>query len=166
MRRGERSVWSPAEASARGRPCARAGGRERRPCPASSGASSPCARPASSFDGPSFRPSPYGAWRCRVVGQPVAPLRRAPRAFGRCSSEYLRLWSHETAVQPPLLRPGPAARYDGGVSQLLDAIAGVPNASEPVTGLIAGGQPQATHLAALKRAGCELVLDCRDPMEP
>ena len=52
------------------------------------------------------------------------------------------------------------------MSDLLDAIAGVPNASEPVPGLITGGQPQAPHLAALKRAGCSLMLDCRDPMEP
>lgn len=52
------------------------------------------------------------------------------------------------------------------MSELLDSIAGVPNASEPVPGLVTGGQPQGTHLAALKRAGCALVLDCRDPMEP
>lgn len=52
------------------------------------------------------------------------------------------------------------------MSELLDAIAGVPNANEPVTGLVTGGQPQAPHIAALKQAGCALVLDCRDPMEP
>lgn len=52
------------------------------------------------------------------------------------------------------------------MSDLLQAIAGVPNASEPVPGLVTGGQPQAPHLAALKQAGCALVLDCRDPMEP
>jgi len=52
------------------------------------------------------------------------------------------------------------------MSQLLDAIAGVANASEPVPGLVTGGQPQLPHLAALKQAGCDLVLDCRDPMEP
>lgn len=52
------------------------------------------------------------------------------------------------------------------MSQLLDAVAGVANASEPVPGLVTGGQPQAAHLAALKQAGCGLVLDCRDPMEP
>jgi protein tyrosine phosphatase (PTP) superfamily phosphohydrolase (DUF442 family) len=52
------------------------------------------------------------------------------------------------------------------MSDLLDAIAGVANATEPVPGLVTGGQPQAGHLAALKQAGCALVLDCRDPMEP
>jgi len=52
------------------------------------------------------------------------------------------------------------------MSELLDAIAGVPNASEPIPGVVAGGQPTAEHVAALKRAGCEVVLDCRDPMEP
>ncbi len=52
------------------------------------------------------------------------------------------------------------------MSALLEAIAGVPNASEPVSGLVTGGQPTARHLAALKQAGCELILDCRDPMEP
>ncbi len=52
------------------------------------------------------------------------------------------------------------------MSDLLDAIAGVANATEPVPGLVTGGQPQIGHLAALKQAGCALVLDCRDPMEP
>ncbi len=52
------------------------------------------------------------------------------------------------------------------MSDLLDAIAGVANASEPVAGLVTGGQPQTGHLAALKQAGCGLLLDCRDPMEP
>ena len=52
------------------------------------------------------------------------------------------------------------------VTALLDALAGVANASEPVAGLVTGGQPTVQHLAALKEAGCELVLDCRDPMEP
>lgn len=52
------------------------------------------------------------------------------------------------------------------VSALLEAIAGVSNASEPIAGLVTGGQPTVRHLAALKQAGCELILDCRDPMEP
>ncbi|HEV2751045.1 MAG TPA: hypothetical protein VGV12_11040 [Gemmatimonadales bacterium] len=52
------------------------------------------------------------------------------------------------------------------VSQLLDAIAGVPNACEPIPGLVTGGQPAATHLAALKQAGCVVVIDIREPMEP
>jgi protein tyrosine phosphatase (PTP) superfamily phosphohydrolase (DUF442 family) len=51
------------------------------------------------------------------------------------------------------------------MSQLLDAVAGVLNAYEPVTGLVTGGQPLIEHLAALKRAGCEFVVDTRDPME-
>src|SRR5881409_3200618 len=52
------------------------------------------------------------------------------------------------------------------MSQLLDAIDGVPNAGEPIPGIVTGGQPDLEHLAALKRAGCEVVLDIRDPMEP
>ena len=52
------------------------------------------------------------------------------------------------------------------MTALLDAIAGVANASEPIPGLVTGGQPTAQQLAALKQAGCELILDCRDPMEP
>src|SRR5574341_267776 len=52
------------------------------------------------------------------------------------------------------------------MSQLLDAIAGIPNACEPLPGLVTGGQPGAAQLAALQAAGCEVVLDCRDPMEP
>jgi protein tyrosine phosphatase (PTP) superfamily phosphohydrolase (DUF442 family) len=52
------------------------------------------------------------------------------------------------------------------VSTLLDAIAGIANANEPVPGLVTGGQPTTQQLTALKQAGCELVLDCRDPMEP
>ena len=52
------------------------------------------------------------------------------------------------------------------MSSLLDAVKGVANASEPVPGLVTGGQPGAQHLAALKQAGCALIIDCRDPMEP
>lgn len=52
------------------------------------------------------------------------------------------------------------------MSQLLDALAGVPNAREPVSGLVTGGQPTLDHLTRLKRAGCEVVIDFRDPMEP
>jgi rhodanese-related sulfurtransferase len=52
------------------------------------------------------------------------------------------------------------------MSQLLDAIAGVPNADEPIPGLVTGGQPTAEHLAALKRAGAEVVVDLREAMEP
>lgn len=52
------------------------------------------------------------------------------------------------------------------MSQLLAAVAGVPNACEPLPGLVTGGQPQSVHFAALRAAGCEVVLDVRDPMEP
>lgn len=52
------------------------------------------------------------------------------------------------------------------MSQLLDAISGVANASEPLPGLVTGGQPQPAHLAALKKAGCQVFLDARDSMEP
>jgi protein tyrosine phosphatase (PTP) superfamily phosphohydrolase (DUF442 family) len=52
------------------------------------------------------------------------------------------------------------------MSELLDAISGVPNANEPIPGLVTGGQPLARNLVALKQAGCALVLDSRDPMEP
>jgi protein tyrosine phosphatase (PTP) superfamily phosphohydrolase (DUF442 family) len=52
------------------------------------------------------------------------------------------------------------------MSLLLDAIAGVPNAREPITGIVTGGQPTAAHLTALKRAGCKVVIDLREPMEP
>src|SRR5881296_3364129 len=52
------------------------------------------------------------------------------------------------------------------MSQLLDAIAGVPNAAEPIPGVVTGGQPTLEHLAALKRAGCKVVIDIREGMEP
>jgi protein tyrosine phosphatase (PTP) superfamily phosphohydrolase (DUF442 family) len=52
------------------------------------------------------------------------------------------------------------------MTRLLDAIRGVTNAAEPLPGVVTGGQPDAAHLTALKAAGCEVVLDNRDPMEP
>ena len=52
------------------------------------------------------------------------------------------------------------------MSQLLDAIAGVPNACEPIHGIVTGGQPAPEHLAALQRAGCAVVIDLREAMEP
>ena len=52
------------------------------------------------------------------------------------------------------------------MSQLLDAIAGVPNACEPIHGIVTGGQPAPEHLAALKRAGCAVVIDLCEAMEP
>lgn len=49
---------------------------------------------------------------------------------------------------------------------LLDAIASIPNAAEPVPGWVTGGQPTEQQLKAFKAAGGEVVLDNRDPMEP
>lgn len=49
---------------------------------------------------------------------------------------------------------------------LLSALAGMPNAAEPVPGWITGGQPTEQHIKAFKAAGGEVVLDNRDPMEP
>jgi protein tyrosine phosphatase (PTP) superfamily phosphohydrolase (DUF442 family) len=48
----------------------------------------------------------------------------------------------------------------------LDAMAGVPNATAPLPNLVTGGQPTVAHLAALKAAGVDVILDIRDPMEP
>src|SRR2546429_3050027 len=48
------------------------------------------------------------------------------------------------------------------MSHLLDAISGVPNACEPIHGIVTGGQPAREHLAALKRAGCAVVIDIRE----
>ena len=52
------------------------------------------------------------------------------------------------------------------MSALLSAFAGLPNAAEPVPGWVTGGQPTEQQLAAFKKAGGEVVLDNRDPMEP
>ena len=52
------------------------------------------------------------------------------------------------------------------MSALLSALAGLPNAAEPVPGWVTGGQPTEQQLAAFKKAGGEVVLDNRDPMEP
>jgi len=52
------------------------------------------------------------------------------------------------------------------VSALLTALAGLPNAAEPVPGWITGGQPTEQQLKSFKAAGGEVVLDSRDPMEP
>lgn len=48
----------------------------------------------------------------------------------------------------------------------LVALSGVPNLFEPVPRLLTGGQPLPHHIAALKAAGLEVVLDIRDPLEP
>lgn len=52
------------------------------------------------------------------------------------------------------------------MSALLTAVAGLPNAAEPVPGWITGGQPTEQQLKAFKSAGGEVVVDNRDPMEP
>ena len=52
------------------------------------------------------------------------------------------------------------------MSDLLGALAGVPNASLPFPGLATSGQPSAEALSAFRDAGGEVVLDIRDPMEP
>lgn len=52
------------------------------------------------------------------------------------------------------------------MSQLLDAVAGMPNAAEPVAGWVTGGQPTEQQLKAFKAAGGEVVVDNRDAMEP
>ena len=52
------------------------------------------------------------------------------------------------------------------MSKLLDAVAGMPNAAEPVAGWITGGQPTEQQLKAFKAAGGEVVVDNRDSMEP
>ncbi|HKV69775.1 MAG TPA: hypothetical protein VJN62_00895 [Gemmatimonadales bacterium] len=51
------------------------------------------------------------------------------------------------------------------MSHLLDAVGDVPNAYELSEGFVTGGQPQAAHLAALKKAGCQVLLDFREAME-
>ncbi|MGE5232232.1 MAG: hypothetical protein ACM3NS_10850 [Deltaproteobacteria bacterium] len=47
-----------------------------------------------------------------------------------------------------------------------DALSGIPNACEPLPGLITGGQPTETQLEAFRAAGGEIVLDIRRPPEP
>src|SRR5882762_11732015 len=51
------------------------------------------------------------------------------------------------------------------MAALLNAFAGLPNAAEPVTGWITGGQPTEQQLKAFKAAGGQVVVDNRDPME-
>lgn len=52
------------------------------------------------------------------------------------------------------------------MTALGDALAGLPNAAEPVPGWVTGGQPSEQQLKAFKAAGGEVVVDNRDPMEP
>ena len=52
------------------------------------------------------------------------------------------------------------------MSALLSGLAGLPNAAEPVSGWITGGQPTEQQIKSFKAAGGEVVVDSRDPMEP
>lgn len=49
---------------------------------------------------------------------------------------------------------------------ILQSLAGVPNTSSPLPGLVTAGQPGPQALAAFGAAGGKVVLDIRDPMEP
>src|SRR5687768_2648414 len=58
------------------------------------------------------------------------------------------------------------SRKEGSLMKTsLEALAGVVNARQVLPNLVTGGQPTEEQLAALKRAGGEVVLDVRDPME-
>jgi len=52
------------------------------------------------------------------------------------------------------------------MTDLLSALRGVVNASQPLPKLATSGQPGPANLEALKAAGTEVILDIRDPMEP
>jgi len=54
----------------------------------------------------------------------------------------------------------------GSAGRLLPALSGVVNAREPLPWLVTGGQPGIGHFTALREAGCDAVIDTRDPMEP
>ncbi len=47
-----------------------------------------------------------------------------------------------------------------------DALAAIPNACQPLPGVVTGGQPTEAQLAAFRAAGGEAVLDIRAPSEP
>ena len=47
-----------------------------------------------------------------------------------------------------------------------DALSGIPNAAQPLPGLVTGGQPTEAQLEAFRAAGGEVVLDIRVPREP
>ncbi|MGD9524639.1 MAG: sulfur transferase domain-containing protein [Gemmatimonadales bacterium] len=49
---------------------------------------------------------------------------------------------------------------------LLDALAGTPNAAQPLPWLLTAGQPGPDQLRAAAAAGVTVVIDLRDPMEP
>jgi protein tyrosine phosphatase (PTP) superfamily phosphohydrolase (DUF442 family) len=52
------------------------------------------------------------------------------------------------------------------MADLLGALRGVVNATQPEPRLLTAGQPGPDHLKALQAAGVEVVFDIRDPMEP
>ena len=52
------------------------------------------------------------------------------------------------------------------MTALLSALAGVPNASQPLPNLLTSGQPGPQHFEALQAAGTAVVIDIRDAMEP
>jgi protein tyrosine phosphatase (PTP) superfamily phosphohydrolase (DUF442 family) len=47
-----------------------------------------------------------------------------------------------------------------------DALAAIPNACQPLAGMVTGGQPTEAQLATFRAAGGEAVLDIRAPSEP
>ncbi len=49
---------------------------------------------------------------------------------------------------------------------LLDTLADIPRASQPLPWLVTAGQPSAEQLRAARVAGVTLVIDLRDPLEP
>src|SRR6266704_1538056 len=128
-----------------------------------------------------------------MSGSSSPPFGRPP---GSCPSGPPRRGTAGTGAPSRTRRPNPPTAFDAGrgacaatgyarnpcsreratfrrkvaplvlMSHLLDAIAGVPNACEPLPVIVTGGQPSAEHLAALQRAGCDVVLDLRESMEP
>ena len=53
-----------------------------------------------------------------------------------------------------------------GAPTPFSALAAIPNASEPLPGLVTGGQPTEAQLEAFRAAGGEVVLDIRAAREP
>lgn len=52
------------------------------------------------------------------------------------------------------------------MADLLPALQGVVNASQPLPDLATSGQPGPDHFTALRDAGTQVIFDIRDPMEP
>ena len=51
-------------------------------------------------------------------------------------------------------------------SSPFDALAAIPNACQPLPGVVTGGQPTEAQLQAFRAAGGDAVLDIRAPAEP